>query len=148
MVSDTKINLSPKEKCVRVRGLLEQKLALLEEWARSGPPEGVEIPMDGAKLKRWRGPDGTFGVWADDKIHRGTGKNKDLAMRFQMARDQIEKWLNRKGRLTRAEAEVDTLRKQNDLLRVQNAECHGRIRRLERRVQEQEDTLAALKKKP
>jgi hypothetical protein len=130
-------NRSPAEKRDEVRKAFEAKIGILEDWARNGVPDSVEIPKTHAALRRWQGPQGGLGTWSDPTIDRlGTGKYPDLAERFNNALTDIEEWLARKkGRLPQLEAENAVLKAQNERLKVQNAELIARIDQLQRKLE-------------
>jgi hypothetical protein len=127
-------NLSPTERREEVLNAFELKICILEDWARKGVPDGVEIPRTHAALRRWQGPQGGLGTWSDPTIDRlGTGKYPDLAVRFKNALTDIEKRLARKnGRLPQLKAENTVLKAQNERLTVQNAELIARVDQLQR----------------
>jgi hypothetical protein len=138
MMCTAERKLSPTEQRERVFRAFEQKVQILEAWARSGVPDGAIVPRTHADLRRWTGPDGRLNTWVDPLVDRSTtGKHPDLAKRFDQAVKDIEEWVVRKkGRLPALEAENAVLKAQNERLRLQNAELIGRIDELERKVAE------------
>ena len=54
-------NLSPSEKAAAVKEAFEAKVLILEQWAKDGLPDKVDLdakdfPKHRAKLRRWTGP--------------------------------------------------------------------------------------------
>jgi hypothetical protein len=142
-------NRRPSQAQVRdmIRAAFEAKIHLLEMWAKGGLPDGAEYPKDHAKLRRWKGPDGSLPTWTDPTIDRAkTGKYPLLANRFDNAIKDIEERIARsKGnRRAKSEADLAVLRRQYEHLVVQNSELIGRIALLEQKLAQAEARLRGM----
>ena len=147
-------NLSPAEKKGRVDQAFAAKVAILEQWARDGVPEGAYVPRNHAALRRWTGPDGSLAIWKFRLVDKpGTTRPRDpkreaLSERFRKAVESIDLRLkkSKKARVGALESNIAVLRRENDELRRQNMQLMGDIAKQLEKIQSLTDQLAAHKK--
>nr|WP_319388967.1 hypothetical protein [uncultured Cohaesibacter sp.] len=130
-------NLSPTEKAAAVKEAFEAKVLILEQWAKDGLPDNVDLdakdfPKHRAKLRRWTGPNHDLREWIDPKIDQPiTGKYADLTKRFEQAIKTIQDRSSAKGnRLKEISQELAYLRQKTENLEIQNATLMGDNKRL------------------
>jgi len=142
----TKLNQTPAQRAAAVKEAFEQKVGLLERWAKDGMPEGVTAPQNRAQLRRWTGPDGDLRAWVDPTIDAPrSGRYPDLTDRFLRAVDHIRTRQGAQGnRLKELGAEVALLEGQKAALERQNAGLIGKIDQLERRIRTLVDQITAM----
>jgi len=140
-----KRNPTPAERAAAVKASFEQKVAIVESWARDGVPEGATPPQNRSQLRRWTGPEGNLRAWTDPTIDaERSGKYPSLTDRFLRAVDGIRRRQGARGnQVKEMEAEIALLKSQKSALEIQNAGLIGEIDRLQRRIRLLTDLIEA-----
>lgn len=123
------MKLAPAQRGARTLASLTRKVELLEAWAREGRPDGSQVPLDRAKLRRWTDAKLRLWAWADPLVDKPDGRNTELMRRFAAS----VRSLQRGGRgsyraeVERRDAHIAALEAQNLSLLSQIRVLQGKI---------------------
>jgi hypothetical protein len=78
----------------RIDTALRRKVDLLQGWASSGVPEGVnwrDLAGSRTKMRAWYDPAKGLWSWSDDVPDQPTGRNRKVMARWKTARERLQK---------------------------------------------------------
>lgn len=123
------MKLAPAQRGARTLASLTRKVELLETWAREGRPDGSQVPLDRAKLRRWTDAKLRLWAWADPLVDKPDGRNTALMRRFV---DSVRRLQQRKRGSGRAE--IERRDEQIAALEAQNLALLSQIRVLQGKI--------------
>lgn len=123
------MRLAPAQRGTRTLTSLTRKVELLESWAEGGRPDGSQVPVDRAKLRRWTDAKLRLWAWADPLVDVPDGRNAELMRRFAASVRSLQR--RRRGsdraEVERRDAHIAALEAQNLALLSQIRVLQGKI---------------------